>query len=146
MFYDSNQWVFRSLSRSNMIFLVFKGVTPTFSNLGILLKRCLLHFGIWRSAGPEIRLVKLELDHVTPKPKETSVTTCRRSIMTLPISISRKNPLTVFQTFFCFCILMNSYHCFKAKLKRALNFLGSIRQKNSVAYWLCNEYWKKTFR
>ena len=30
---------------------------------------------IWR---PEIRSVRLELDHVTPKPKETSVTTCRR--------------------------------------------------------------------
>ena len=30
------------------------------------------------AAGPEIRSVRFDLDHVTPKLKETSVTTCRR--------------------------------------------------------------------
>ena len=28
--------------------------------------------------GPKIRSVRLELDYVTPKPKETSATTCRQ--------------------------------------------------------------------
>ena len=46
--------------------------SPTWSNSSRL-----LHFWIWRSAGPEIHLVRLDSDHVTPKPKETSVTTCR---------------------------------------------------------------------
>ena len=38
MFYDSNPWVFAIIDLNQHAFLVLKGVTPTFSNLGILLK------------------------------------------------------------------------------------------------------------
>ena len=38
MFYDSNPWVFLIIDKNQHAFLVLKGVTPTFSNLGILLK------------------------------------------------------------------------------------------------------------
>ena len=37
----------------------------------------------FRTSGPEIRSVRLGIDHVTPKPKETSVTTCRRPLLTI---------------------------------------------------------------
>ena len=38
MFYDSNPWVFAIIDLNQHAFLVFIGVTPTFSNLSILLK------------------------------------------------------------------------------------------------------------
>ena len=54
---------------------------PTFYKIrSILEELCVAksdstYFG---TSGPKIRSVRLELDYVTPKPKETSVTTCRR--------------------------------------------------------------------
>ena len=56
MFYDSNPWVFAIIDLNQHAFLVLKGVTPTFSNLGILLnidiKNCPLLgklLSVWRT-------------------------------------------------------------------------------------------------